>query len=380
MNNSFLATALLLGTSNAMAAPAPVKKEIAKCAQMEDSVKRLECFDEQAKRLDVDKPLKKTAQVGHWKITREISKIDDSANVFLSVSADTEIEGWPAERHRPTLILRCMEKEKSAIIQTGMTPNVESGASDAATVTLRFDKDLAENQGMSESTDKKALFFLDPDEIISKMLTHKSMLFQFTPFNSSPVMTTFNLAGLEGALKPLEQACGKILNIGAVKSGDAVKVTLRDGSVVTGQYSGYDAGLKSHYMDVLTRDTILEPQHFPARDIVSIELIPPPIGIGAVLKAEGDFFRILTVVPGSPADLDKRLKIGDKIEAVAQSTGPWTQVKGMKLEQLIQLVRGESGTTVRLRIMPAKASAPSELIELSLVRKKIEPTQVALPK
>jgi hypothetical protein len=39
------------------------------------------------------------------------------------------------------------------------------------------------------------------------MLQSKEMVFGFTPFNANPAVTTFDLRGLENAIKPLKQVC-----------------------------------------------------------------------------------------------------------------------------------------------------------------------------
>jgi type VI secretion system protein VasI len=102
--------------------------------------------------------------------------------------------------------VRCKERKTEAYIVTGMSPQPEYGT-DAATVTLRFDKEKATKYHMSKSTDGEALFFGQSVELIKSMLQHTTVLFEFVPFNSSPVMTTFDLRGLSEAVKPLREAC-----------------------------------------------------------------------------------------------------------------------------------------------------------------------------
>jgi hypothetical protein len=88
-----------------------------------------------------------------------------------------------------------------------MPPKVESGGGDEATAQIRFDTDPAEERTLGKSTDGQALFFRNPKGDISTILEHQSLLFRFTPFNSSPQETTFSLRGLSAAIKPLYEAC-----------------------------------------------------------------------------------------------------------------------------------------------------------------------------
>ena len=98
------------------------------------------------------------------------------------------------------------------------------------------------------------------------------------------------------------------------------------------------------------------------------------VGIGAVLRSEDGYARIVSLVPGGPADSDKRLKPNDKIEAVAQGDGPFIEAVGMKLDRLVQMIRGEKGSTVRMRVIPADAIDPSTRVVITLVRDEIKLT------
>ena len=45
------------------------------------------------------------------------------------------------------------------------------------------------------------------------------------------------------------------------------------------------------------------------------------VGIGAMLRTEDGYAKIESLVPGGPAQVDGRLKVGDRITAVGQGTG-----------------------------------------------------------
>jgi type VI secretion system protein VasI len=143
-----------------------------------------------------------------WQTSTSISPVDDSKTVVLQLEAEKPVEGWPGTVHTPTLILRCQEKELDAYLNVGMQPNVESDSLYGATVLLRFDKEPAQTHRTGKSTDGEALFFSDPTEIIRLILQHDQMLFRFTPFNSNPQETFFDLKGLREIIRPLREACG----------------------------------------------------------------------------------------------------------------------------------------------------------------------------
>jgi type VI secretion system protein VasI len=198
IGSPFLATVVL----------AQDKPDIAKCAAEQDSVKRLECFDALAKRLEVADAKLTTQVFSKWRVNTRISPLDDSKTVVLSIRAESAISGWPGKVYTPILILRCQQRKTEAYVTTGMSPNVELGLHDQATVTLRFDKEKAFMTVTGKATDGQALFFRDGMTLILQMMKYETMLFQFVPYNSSAVLTTFDLRGIVDAVQPLRAQCG----------------------------------------------------------------------------------------------------------------------------------------------------------------------------
>ena len=181
------------------------KKEYAKCSLIKNGVERLACFDKISKKYSLDKPALSTTSKGNWVGTTETSPIDDSTNVYIGVLGEQEFKGW-LKTHRPYLTLRCKENVTDVLVKTGMAPDVEYGH-DRATATLRYDKEKAFKLRMFKSTNGEALFFPSSISNIKKMRKHQTLLFQFTPYNSNPTMTTFNISGLSEAIKPLRKNC-----------------------------------------------------------------------------------------------------------------------------------------------------------------------------
>src|SRR4029079_4878800 len=99
----------------------------------------------------------------------------------------------PTGSVRPTLILRCKEKQTEVYIVTGMQPDVEAGNLDGATWRLRFDKETPITQNAGKSTSGDSLFLEKPYALTNTMLQHERMVFEFTPFSASPAEMTFDL-------------------------------------------------------------------------------------------------------------------------------------------------------------------------------------------
>ncbi len=96
-------------------------------------------------------------------------------------------------------------------------------------------------------------------------------------------------------------------------------------------------------------------------------------GIGASLMSEDGYTVVKKIIPGGAADkADKanKIKPEDKIVGVGQGDqGPIEDVVDMKLNDVVKLIRGKKGTTIRLEVIPAGSSARKIY---KLVREKIE--------
>jgi len=84
------------------------------------------------------------------------------------------------------------------------------------------------------------------------------------------------------------------------------------------------------------------------------------VGVGAVLSSEDGYAKVKEVVPGGPADKDGRLAVNDRIAAVAQGDGEFEEVVDMKLDKVVEKIRGKKGTIVKLLVIPADATDPSK--------------------
>ena len=96
------------------------------------------------------------------------------------------------------------------------------------------------------------------------------------------------------------------------------------------------------------------------------------VGIGAMLRTEDGYAKIESLVPGGPAQADGRLKVGDRITAVAQGSADYVDVREMRLDKVVEMIRGKKGTHVRLLVIPSDAADPSRRKSVELVRDEIK--------
>jgi carboxyl-terminal processing protease len=96
------------------------------------------------------------------------------------------------------------------------------------------------------------------------------------------------------------------------------------------------------------------------------------VGIGAMLRTEDGYAKVESLVPGGPAQSDGRLKVGDRITAVGQAQGDLVDVRDMRIDKVVEMIRGKKGTKVRLLAIPANAPDPSQRKNIELVRDEIK--------
>jgi carboxyl-terminal processing protease len=95
-------------------------------------------------------------------------------------------------------------------------------------------------------------------------------------------------------------------------------------------------------------------------------------GIGASLQLNDDYVTVMSVIEGGPAAVAGTLTVNDRITGVAQGhEGPFTDVIGWRLDDVVQLIRGKSGTLVRLQVLPAGAVPGTPEKVLDFTRNKI---------
>src|SRR6185503_13545276 len=95
-------------------------------------------------------------------------------------------------------------------------------------------------------------------------------------------------------------------------------------------------------------------------------------GIGASLEQVDEFVTIRNVIEGGPAAVAGTLSPNDRITGVGQGKdGAVTDVIGWRLDDVVQLIRGKAGTTVRLQVLPAGAAPGSAEKMLPFVRNKV---------
>ena len=179
------------------------------CALLADDRKRLDCYDllfkkPQAEKSKPTQPAKiKTATgTGRWDVASQLSKLDDSTNLFVSVdSLEPYDDGY--ESNHATLTIACREGKTNLWIHFKTTM-------DGGTIIYRVDKDPAAKLAVEHDSSYEALGLWTPEEAIPfsrKLLNADHLLVRAIPTGESAEDFEFPITGLAEAIKPLRKAC-----------------------------------------------------------------------------------------------------------------------------------------------------------------------------
>src|SRR3989440_134493 len=128
------------------------------------------------------------------------------------------------------------------------------------------------------------------------------------------------------------------------------------------------------YLDALAQAYDPHSEYLSKADMknFSINMGLSLVGIGAMLRSEDGYAKIESLVPGGPAQKEGKVKDGERITAVAQGQADYVDVREMRLDKVVEMIRGKKGTRVRLLVIPSDATDPSRPKNVELVRDEIK--------
>ncbi|MEL6124446.1 MAG: carboxy terminal-processing peptidase, partial [Bacteroidota bacterium] len=90
-------------------------------------------------------------------------------------------------------------------------------------------------------------------------------------------------------------------------------------------------------------------------------------GIGARLRSEGDLTMVASIVPGGPAWKQGDIEVNDYILSVTQQNEETVDIFGMRLDDVVSMIRGDKGTIVTLAIQKKDGTVIQVEIERDVV-------------
>lgn len=160
------------------------------------------------------------------------------------------------------------------------------------------------------------------------------------------------------------------------KDADIPKLlTRRSGRTVETMRKLTDKGILEIYLESLAQTYDPHSDYMGPEQLKSFEISMnlSLIGIGATLRSDDGFCKVLELVPGGPAERSGLIKSGDRIVGVAQKEGDeYTDLIDLPLSQAVDMIRGKEGSTVYLNIIPANAADDSVRKAITIVREEIK--------
>lgn len=129
------------------------------------------------------------------------------------------------------------------------------------------------------------------------------------------------------------------------------------------------------YMNVVSASYDPHSSYFSAKQMenFNINMSLSLEGIGTVLRQDEDSVKIMEIVPGGPADLTKQIAVSDEVIGVAQGDeGEFVDIVGMRLDKVVEMVRGEKGTVVRLQMLGNRGKGPEKIVRIVRDRVKLD--------
>jgi len=104
-------------------------------------------------------------------------------------------------------------------------------------------------------------------------------------------------------------------------------------------------------------------------------------GIGATLRNDNEFTKVVSIVPGGPAFKADNIHADDLITGVGQGAdAELVDVIGWRIDDVVQLIRGDKGTTVKLSVLRAENGIDSKPDTITIVRDKVKLEEQAAQK
>lgn len=97
-----------------------------------------------------------------------------------------------------------------------------------------------------------------------------------------------------------------------------------------------------------------------------------PVGIGTALGMQDGYPVITDLVPGTPAERSGQLHAGDRIVAIAQAGGAFTDLNEVSLQNVVEAIRGAPNTMLQLKVVPAGAAPNTPPKTVLIVRDQIK--------
>lgn len=132
--------------------------------------------------------------------------------------------------------------------------------------------------------------------------------------------------------------------------------------------------ISNYFFSAVARAHDPHSEYFSARELQQfrVNIQNRLVGIGALLRAEDDgATKIEGIVNNGPADRQGEMKLKDRVVGVdSKNDGNWVDIMFMPLDKVVEMIRGEEGVEVGLKVEPADG-APGETRIIVIKREEV---------
>lgn len=195
----FLLTATLINGAN-------LSTDVGGCSKITNSIKRLGCYDNTAKKhnLSVKERTVSASGKNQWDISEKVDPISDNKIISFINTTKTAKGKFGGDIY---LVARCSEGKNPEVYI-----NWASYLGSEAVITARFNKEESQTFTWSLSTDSKASFYpysmFDGKPILEKFIENNQFIVRVTPYSENPITAIFDLSGFTKSVKPYYKTCG----------------------------------------------------------------------------------------------------------------------------------------------------------------------------
>jgi len=151
------------------------------------------------------------------------------------------------------------------------------------------------------------------------------------------------------------------------------KIKLRYKRILEGVLNTDDEEVANYFLSAIAKAYDPHTDYFSAReyDRFRSNIGTGLVGIGAMLQAEEDGATVIKgIVVNGPADKQGELKLNDRVIGVDKDgSGEVVDIMFMKIDKVVELIRGKEGVDVRLKVEPASGG---ETKFVTIKRGKVE--------
>jgi type VI secretion system protein VasI len=176
------------------------------CISIAEDSARLACFDIAFGSKEVTTTT--SNDNGKWRISVESSALTDDKSIFLGLDSNDDVKTKYGPAGPATLILRCMENTTAAVFR--FNGHHMADLQSYGIIEYRLDKKPMSKLRTQQSTDNKALGLWSGAKAIpfaKSLIGHETLVLRATPYSESPIVSTFDIRGIDNAIAELRETC-----------------------------------------------------------------------------------------------------------------------------------------------------------------------------